>query len=56
METKKSYSCRYKDDRKKIEEQKYSGLAINAANDNKVNKDLIRERTATLNNNPRNEK
>lgn len=35
--------------------QKYSGVAVNMADDEKVNKKLVDERTATLNNNPRND-
>ena len=35
--------------------QKYSGVAIDIANDNQVSRKLEKERTATLNNNPRNE-
>lgn len=32
----------------------YPGVAINNADDEKVDKDLVKERTKTLNNNPRN--
>ncbi len=55
METKKkSCSCRCKSKAEKNDEQKYSGLAVNEADGNKVNKDMVKERTETLNNNPRN--
>lgn len=32
----------------------YPGVAVNDADDGKVDKNLVKERTATLNNNPRN--
>lgn len=32
----------------------YAGVAINQADDNKVNDTLVRERTKEMNNNPRN--
>lgn len=34
---------------------KYSGIAIDKADDGKVDSALIKERTKTLNNNPRND-
>lgn len=34
--------------------REYSGAAENSADDDRVNQQLIRERTATINNNPRN--
>lgn len=34
--------------------QTYPGVAVNEADDQRDNKDLIKERTHTLNNNPRN--
>lgn len=37
-------------------EQEYSGVAINRGDNDKDSKELIRERTRTLNNNPRNDK
>ena len=33
----------------------YPGVAINNADDEKVDKNLVKERTKTLNNNPRND-
>lgn len=36
-------------------EKKYPGAAIDAADDERVDKKLEKERTETLNNNPRNE-
>lgn len=35
-------------------EQDLPGAAVNAADKDKVNEDLVKERTSTLNNNPRN--
>ena len=35
-------------------EQQYPGAAVNAADKNKVSEKLEKERTCTLNNNPRN--
>ena len=53
METKKKCCCK-----KKVAEIKPTdelpGVAINKADDNAVNKELVKERTSTLNNNPRN--
>lgn len=36
-------------------EQTYPGVAINEADDDADTKELVKERTCTLNNNPRNE-
>lgn len=36
-------------------EQTYPGVAINEADDDAYTKELVKERTCTLNNNPRNE-
>lgn len=36
-------------------EKKYPGVAIDVADDEKVDKKTVRERTETLNNNPRND-
>lgn len=36
-------------------EKKYPGVAIDSADDDKVNERLVKERTATLNKNPRND-
>lgn len=33
----------------------YSGASIDTADDNRTTKELVKERTATLNNNPRND-
>lgn len=35
--------------------QTYSGVAIDKADDDKTNPQLVKERTATINNNPRND-
>jgi hypothetical protein len=35
--------------------REYSGVAINRGDDNAVSPELVRERTSTLNNNPRND-
>lgn len=37
-------------------EQEYSGVAVNSGDNEKDNPELIKERTRTLNNNPRNDK
>lgn len=55
MEEKKKRCCC----RKKAAEQvkaveDYPGVAINKSDDNKVDSQLVKERTNTLNNNPRN--
>lgn len=47
------------DDKKKtkeeiLAEQDYPGAAIDAADDDKVSNETVKERTKTLNNNPRN--
>lgn len=46
-------------DRKKLQRddarQQYPGVAVNEADDGKVDKELVKERTRTLNNNPRND-
>lgn len=36
-------------------EQQYPGVAVNKADDGEVDQKLVRERTKTLNNNPRND-
>lgn len=36
--------------------EKYPGVAVNIGDDEKVNESLEKERTCTLNNNPRNNK
>jgi hypothetical protein len=52
-EKKKRCCCRNKKQESKAGEE-YPGVAINQADDNKVSKNLVKERTETLNNNPRN--
>ncbi len=57
METKRKCGCRKKstaqDNTDKA--QSYSGIAIDKADGDKVTPALVKERTATLNNNPRND-
>lgn len=56
MEKKHKCCCGSKKEATKAEnEQKYSGVAVNESNGEKVDADLVKERTATLNNNPRND-
>lgn len=56
MEKKPKCCCGSKREATKAEnEQKYSGVAVNESDGGKVDADLVKERTATLNNNPRND-
>lgn len=55
MESKKKCCCKKKVTTKVENEQMYSGVAVNQADGNKVDPELVRERTSTLNNNPRND-
>lgn len=45
-----------KDDEMTKGEQEYSGVAVNRGDNEKNSPELIKERTRTLNNNPRNDK
>lgn len=49
MEEKKSCCCT-----KKQTEEELPGAAVNVADNDKVDAELVKERTSTLNNNPRN--
>lgn len=49
MEKKKSCGCS-----KNKAREDFPGAAVNAADNDKINKGLVDERTCTLNNNPRN--
>lgn len=51
MEEKKTCGCSCK---KQEAREDLPGAAVNAADNDKVNEDLVKERTSTLNNNPRN--
>lgn len=58
METKRKCCSKAKltKEEEKIKgEQEYSGVAVNVGDDNKDNSQLVKERTRTLNNNPRND-
>lgn len=51
MEEKKTCGCGCT---KQEAREDLPGAAVNAADNDKVNEDLVKERTSTLNNNPRN--
>lgn len=51
MEEKKSCGCCCS---KQEAREELPGAAVNAADNDKVNENFVKERTATLNNNPRN--
>lgn len=52
-EKKKRCCCRSKKQEVKADNE-YPGVAIDRADDEKVSKKLVKERTETINNNPRN--
>lgn len=52
-EKKKRCCCRSKKQEAKASDE-FPGVAIDMADDDKVSKKLVKERTETLNNNPRN--
>lgn len=54
MEEKKKRCCCKKTAEKTTPSQSYPGVAINEGDDGKDTRELQKERTATLNNNPRN--
>lgn len=55
MEEKKKRCCCRKSAEKNTPSQSYPGVAVNEGDNNKDTHKLQKERTATLNNNPRND-
>ncbi len=57
MENKKRCCCRNKKADMTVNQasKEYSGIAVNEADGNETDAALVKERTATLNNNPRSE-
>lgn len=51
METKKNYT-----ESEEKAARKYPGVAIDRADDNRVDAQMVKDRTCTLNNNPRNDR
>lgn len=57
MNSKRKCGCRKNNNANDLNTsaQTYSGVAIDKADDDKINPQLVKERTATINNNPRND-
>lgn len=53
MENKRKCCCKTKETEVKPQDL-YAGAAVDTADANKTTKEMVKERTATLNNNPRN--